>query len=83
MWVAIIDLPIHFIKNDFIKNYIFPNHHFETNEPISPKPNKRKLSFVKPINSPKREKIDNEIPSPAKTRQQSKKGSGKIKWVSY
>ena len=84
VWVAIIDLPIDFIKNDFIKNYIFPNHHFESSDSTSPNPNKRKLTFDNPINSPKREKVDNKIPLAVKTRQQTKEGSGKkIRWISY
>ena len=82
VWVAIVDLPIHFIKNEFIKNYIFPNH-FDKNEQISPKTNKRKLIFENPINSPKREKIENENRSPVKTRKASKIGSGKFKWIAY
>ena len=84
VWTAIVDLPIHFIKNEFVKNFIFPNQQFETNEDILSKPNKRKLSFINPNNLPKREKIDKERSSPAKTRQKSKEGSGKkIKWISY
>ena len=82
VWVAIIDLPIHFIKNEFIKNYIFPNH-FDKYDEISPKSNKRKLAFEKPINLPKRDKKDIEIRSPIKTRKSSVQGSGILKWVSY
>ena len=84
VWIAMIDLPIHFIKNEFIKNHIFPNHYSEKNESLA-KSAKRKITFVKPVSSSKKRKIEdnNENPSPVKTRK-SKLGSGKkFKWVSY
>ena len=84
VWIAMIDLPMHFIKNDFIKNHIYPNHYSEKDENLA-KSVKRKITFIKPISSSKKEKIEviNENSSPVKTRK-SKLGSGrKFKWISY
>ena len=84
VWVAMIDLPINFIKNDFLKNHLFPNHYSEKDEDLV-KSAKRKITFVKPVSSSKKEKIDvnNENPSPIKTRK-GRLGSGKkIKWMTY
>ena len=84
VWIAMIDLPIHFIKNEYIKNHISPNYYSEKDENL-PKSAKRKITFDKPISSLKKGKIEdiNENPSPVKTRK-SKLGYGKrFKWISY